>query len=250
MMTEVWKSSPSKGSELLLLLALADHAHDDGSNAFPSIATLAQKTRMSSRSVSRLISRLVSRGELRAERRPGRSNRMTLVVTPDKLSPLTAVTPTHDTGDVTPMTPVSSITVSQPSLVTMTSDATQAKDEDATQEGDAGADVEGSLDVLRRAQWYPFDSARDRIPLATAKRSGKTDLLEDVRRWVERGNAEPPRHPRAALQGWLTVKRPSHPDTETREPCPAELDAEEAWRRDRTPEAWRALQAARAAARR
>jgi hypothetical protein len=35
--------------DLLVLLVLADHAHDDGSNAFPSVETIARKARLSER---------------------------------------------------------------------------------------------------------------------------------------------------------------------------------------------------------
>lgn len=39
------------GGEMLLALALADHAHDDGTHIFPSVALLAAKTRQSERTV-------------------------------------------------------------------------------------------------------------------------------------------------------------------------------------------------------
>ena len=52
-MNWVWEHSTAKGSELLLLLDIADAADDQGRNAFPSISTLAAKTRMSRRTVQR-----------------------------------------------------------------------------------------------------------------------------------------------------------------------------------------------------
>jgi len=39
------------GGEMLLALALADHAHDDGTHIFPSVARLAAKTRQSERTI-------------------------------------------------------------------------------------------------------------------------------------------------------------------------------------------------------
>src|ERR671931_438908 len=45
-MNWVWDNSPTKGTELLMLLAIADNAADDGGNAYPSIRTLARKTRL------------------------------------------------------------------------------------------------------------------------------------------------------------------------------------------------------------
>lgn len=62
--TVVWAESRQKGSALLVLLALADYAHDDGRYAFPSVATLAHKARMSERQTKRLLAQLRASGEL------------------------------------------------------------------------------------------------------------------------------------------------------------------------------------------
>src|SRR5437773_9639560 len=77
----VWKHSRHGGSALLVLLAIADYAHDDGSGAFPSLKTLAKKTRLSVRQVRRVINAtLVPSGELIAAKRTGTTNVMTVVV--------------------------------------------------------------------------------------------------------------------------------------------------------------------------
>jgi len=68
----VWRHSKQKGAALLLLLAIADQADDDGRNAWPSVATLAKKIRMTSRSVQLLTERLVAGGELRVEEGGGK----------------------------------------------------------------------------------------------------------------------------------------------------------------------------------
>lgn len=62
-MNLVWQNSTSKGAELLLLLAIADNANEDG-YAFPGITYLSHKCRMSERHVKRMISELVKTGEL------------------------------------------------------------------------------------------------------------------------------------------------------------------------------------------
>jgi hypothetical protein len=51
-MSWVWDTSPAAGNDLLLLLAIADFADDEG-EAFPSVETLARKTRMSRSTVFR-----------------------------------------------------------------------------------------------------------------------------------------------------------------------------------------------------
>lgn len=50
-MTAVFDRYPNGGGEMLLALALADHASDDGTKVFPSVEALAEKTRQSVRSV-------------------------------------------------------------------------------------------------------------------------------------------------------------------------------------------------------
>lgn len=66
-MTAVWDHSSHKGSNLLALLALADFAHDDGSNIYPSVATLCAKTRLSERAVQYILRALIASGELVAD---------------------------------------------------------------------------------------------------------------------------------------------------------------------------------------
>ena len=72
-MTRVWKYSNQKGSPLLLLLAIASHADDNGF-AFPSLRALAARIRMSRRQTMRLIARLEDAAELLVLRQPGRGN--------------------------------------------------------------------------------------------------------------------------------------------------------------------------------
>ena len=76
----VWEQSRAKGSGLLLLLAIADFAHDDGTGAYPSNETLAAKIRMSPRQVRNLVGALESLGELAVQRDPGGVNRYTVLV--------------------------------------------------------------------------------------------------------------------------------------------------------------------------
>jgi len=71
-MSQVWSHSRARHkSQLLLMLAIADYAHDDGGGAYPSIRTLAEKCRMSERNVQYLISELVELGELEVDRAAG-----------------------------------------------------------------------------------------------------------------------------------------------------------------------------------
>lgn len=62
-MTLVWECSQHKGSELLVLLALADFADDEGV-CWPSIPTLSKKSRLGQRQTYYIISDLLASGEL------------------------------------------------------------------------------------------------------------------------------------------------------------------------------------------
>ena len=68
----VIQNSQHKGSDLLCLLMIANHAHSDGTNAFPSVPTLAKECRMSARQITRIIQNLETSGELRVQRSEGR----------------------------------------------------------------------------------------------------------------------------------------------------------------------------------
>lgn len=63
-MTFVWKRYPEGGSELLLALALADFADDDGTSVYPSVARMAAKTRMSERNIQYLLAKMKEKGWL------------------------------------------------------------------------------------------------------------------------------------------------------------------------------------------
>jgi len=75
-MTAVLEKYPAGGNELLLALVLADFANDGGEGIWPSVATLARKTRTSRRTVQGLLRRLEKIGFLAVVRRSagGKSN--------------------------------------------------------------------------------------------------------------------------------------------------------------------------------
>jgi len=74
--SKVWEHSAHKGTTLLVLLSLADQANDEGW-CWPSIGTIAAKSRMSERQVQRAIQSLAASGEIEiaAGAGPGKVNR-------------------------------------------------------------------------------------------------------------------------------------------------------------------------------
>jgi len=62
-MTQVWEHSQATGGQLLVLLAIADFADDHG-KAWPSVSTLAKKSRITKRHTQKAIKQLKDMGEL------------------------------------------------------------------------------------------------------------------------------------------------------------------------------------------
>ncbi|QHE86317.1 helix-turn-helix domain-containing protein [Hydrogenophaga sp. BPS33] len=73
-MARVWEFSQHGGTHLLMLLAIADFADDQG-HAYPSVTTLAEKCRMQQRNAQAILSTLRNSGEL--EVRPNEGPRGT-----------------------------------------------------------------------------------------------------------------------------------------------------------------------------
>ena len=78
----VWDSSQSEGAARLVLLAIADCANAAGTDAWPSIAELCRKTRLSERGVQKAIRKLTEIGELQVLRNSGRgrTNRYRIIM--------------------------------------------------------------------------------------------------------------------------------------------------------------------------
>lgn len=72
-MSQVWKLADLDGSSLLLMLAIADMANDDGL-CWPGIKHLANKVRLKERQTINLINELEEKGYLTRKRRQSTSN--------------------------------------------------------------------------------------------------------------------------------------------------------------------------------
>ena len=85
-LTTVWERSEANGTALLCMLALADFADDNG-EAFPKIATLARRCRVSERTILRVLDQLVESGELARikmrMRRGGQRNHYQILCLPE-----------------------------------------------------------------------------------------------------------------------------------------------------------------------
>lgn len=71
LMDRVWRHSLHSGTSLLVLLALADYANDDGTGIWPSYESIARKARISRRHAMRAIAHLCEVGPVRIIQRGG-----------------------------------------------------------------------------------------------------------------------------------------------------------------------------------
>ena len=82
---------PIRATAKLVLLAMADHAHSDGTNCFPSIATLAKKTGLSRRGTQKLVHKLTSAGFLKDTKKVSRFGTVIYIMTLDRGEPRSLV---------------------------------------------------------------------------------------------------------------------------------------------------------------
>lgn len=100
-MTAVWERAPFTQATLLVLLALADHAADDGT-CYPSVPRLALAARTSERHVQRVLRELEQRQWITRRERPNTST-MYRVTIPEGVRPMD--TPGGDVEVTPPVTP-------------------------------------------------------------------------------------------------------------------------------------------------
>lgn len=125
-MSEVWEIEGIDSSECLVLIALADHADDQG-RCYPSINRLASRTKLSGRGVQKVISRLIEKGFVTVTPCAGQggANLYTVTSTPEPRSPLNDVHPrttfatplNHVRETPEPRSPKPSRTIIEPSDV-------------------------------------------------------------------------------------------------------------------------------------
>lgn len=127
-MARVWDASKHSGTELLVLLAIADFADDNG-NAYPAVPTLAEKCRMSPRNANFILSALKASGELevRSNEGPRGTNRYRIVLpgleVVKRASPSKGSKPLKPTS---PLTPEAGFTPEAPFTLKPTSSTPEA----------------------------------------------------------------------------------------------------------------------------
>jgi hypothetical protein len=126
-MAKIWEAGPASLGDRFVLLAIADHANDEG-QAFPGVGSLARKTCMTERGVQKILRRLEADGWLLTDKRQGRYRcNLYTVMTPNVVHPTGAETnkktPNKDAldperGSLDPErgSPKPSLTIKEPSF--------------------------------------------------------------------------------------------------------------------------------------
>ena len=218
LMSEVWRTKlPTV--EKMVLLVIADHANDEGTEAWPSQATIATKASISVRTVQRAVNSLVSSGFLRLEKHAGgsancredrRPHRYTMIISALRGDAATTRTVRGDADD----------------------------DNGATRTPDTGRlsrpknlPLEPLLETPFGLFWstYPTKVGKQAAMKAWEKAIQQADaatIVEGARRYAE----DPNRHPSytAHPSTWLNAGRWADDPLPTRELNPAEKRAQEA----------------------
>jgi hypothetical protein len=83
----VWANSRRKGTELLVMLAIAEHADDQSGIAFPSISRIATYARISDRQAQRVIQKLGKDGDISVRWSSGRGNNNEYRIETERVTP-------------------------------------------------------------------------------------------------------------------------------------------------------------------
>lgn len=104
-MTLVWERAPYTAGSLLVLLALADWANDDGI-AWPSMERLAMKARIDKRSAQRIVRQLAKDGTIEIDEGGGRGKQHRYLI---QTETMTKRHPLEEAETVTPVSPITEI---------------------------------------------------------------------------------------------------------------------------------------------
>jgi hypothetical protein len=128
-MSKIWDSGPETQGQLLVILALSDYANDSG-ECWPSMASIARKTRMTERGTQKIVRQLETDGWLKIETGNGRHGCNRYHINPEPRSVNTVhpeletqnvdtKTPNKDAETPNVATPEPSITIKEPSGISI-----------------------------------------------------------------------------------------------------------------------------------
>lgn len=212
--SSVWKHSKQRGTALLMLIAIADHANEYG-EAFPGIDHLAEKCRMKRRNAQLLIKELVDSKELIVDVQEGRETghgktNLYTIVTPGALVRDGVQSSTPHRQGMQSTTPrgvqdsVQGVQSSTPEGVQHTTpkpsvepSRTVSGGDPRTRTRDAAAPITETQRTLMTNGGLTLNQART----ATSLREFTPELLDRIKAWAEKIRLAN-KKPGAILCGW------------------------------------------------
>lgn len=191
--TWAWDQECSNAGEKLTLIALADHAGEDGT-CWPSSGRLCEKTGQGRSTIQRQLQRLADAGVISRETRYREDGSQTSSLVRLGTPPSQSGTPpclTRDTGGVSPVTPLY-----EPSL----------EPSDEPSPSSRGSDEDFELFWVTYGRTGPKKVARQCWDKAVKKAGGPAPIQAGLEKWVaywKRPNAASVKWP----QGWLNEER-------------------------------------------
>ena len=177
----------------LVLLAMADHASDDGV-CWPGVAGIANKTGLTERTVQYHLTAMKEAGYLRSTPRAGRTNLYTLTLPAQSIAPL-GCNPLHHGGEVD-CTPGVKPIAPEPSVESSVEPSVQQKPSAALPPDFVAFWKEYPKKVGRKAALKEWLKAKDKPDIATilaaiaAQKKGskwRDGYVLDPERWLKRG---------------------------------------------------------------
>jgi len=189
LMSKVWDESGCDGSELLMLLSIADFANDEG-KAWPAIKTLATKCRLSERQAQALVRKLEKDGHIKIETGQGPHGTNLYWVTAG-VKPTAPGGEAHCTGGVLPASPEGvKPTAPDPSLLTIKESEADEKNPSAESQPPKPENppaVKFYFETFRRKRWG--NSEQERLFLETLEAVGQEKMLDAIRWAAQSGVA-------------------------------------------------------------
>lgn len=180
----VLRHSPATLGDRLVLLVLADKADEDGTNAWPSVATIANESRLSERQAQRCLRNLEQTGQIvrHGRHRNGNQRHGTyvydVVMTVPKGDILSVKGDIHDAQRVTPMSP-------DPSLEPPKEQLLAAAPQNGVRKGRVRNDIWDTLDhIFGPAQTRTEQTKRGKV-VASLRTAGATpeEIMARSKRW-------------------------------------------------------------------
>ena len=203
--THVLDKSVHAGTDLLMLIVLADYSDDEG-NSYPAVASLARKCRMKPRNANYILKSLQESGELRVLKNEGPkgTNRYRIMLASLGAKPLQPIAPLQRTAPLQHSAPTPATQCAKP-LQPIADEPSLNRQEPPSKKSAA--------QVFVLPDWIPEDTWKSYCNVRTGKRA-KNDphalglILKDLQKFMDAGHDPVEILNNSIKSGWAGVFAP------------------------------------------